>query len=76
MLRFRFEQMCTKALSGHQFLVRNQNSEEEGVVTSCIIRNHRFVVKTPKGEIRCWDYRNCYEIPPLRGFKLVKCKED
>lgn len=63
MLRYRFERLCTKALSGHHYLVRNQNSFEEGVVTSCIVKNHCLVVKTTDGEICCWDYHDCYELP-------------
>mgnify|MGYP001413968946 CR=1 FL=1 len=62
MLRYKFENLCTKALSGQHYLVRNQMSFEEGLVTSCIIKSHSLVVKTTDGEIRCWKYHDCYEV--------------
>jgi hypothetical protein len=56
--RKRFEFVCMESEGGRDAVViRNQ---EHGVVDHCA--GEHLLVKTPEGEQRCWDFRECEEL--------------
>lgn len=56
--RKRFEFVCMESEEGRDAAVmRNQ---EHGLVDHCA--GEHLLVKTPEGEARCWDFRECEEI--------------
>ena len=63
MQRDRFEYLCAQAEAGNDAFVRHPSSNEEGMVTSCIIKANHFLVETPQGETRCWDFQSCEDLP-------------
>lgn len=62
MLRNRYEYFCSEATAGRDAFVRHPETGEEGMVTSCIMRSNHMVVRTPQGQTRCWDYRECEDL--------------
>lgn len=62
MRRNMYEHICSEAEAGRDAFVRHPNSNEEGMVTSCIMKSDHMVVKTAEGQTRCWDYNECEEL--------------
>lgn len=58
----RYRYLCSKANSGEDAFVRHPDSNEEGLLTSCILRSDHMVVKTAQGDVRCWDYHECEDL--------------
>ena len=59
MERSRFDAICAKSEAGRYIVVVNHG--EHGLVDSCA-GNH-LQVETAEGRKRCWDYRDCDELP-------------
>jgi hypothetical protein len=58
MERKRFEFVCMESEAGNDALVINRGIH--GLVDHC--SGDHLLVKTPEGETRCWDYRECDEL--------------
>ncbi|SHI75287.1 hypothetical protein SAMN02745165_00766 [Malonomonas rubra DSM 5091] len=70
MERNRFLYLCSEATSGGDAFVRHPGNREEGLITSCSLDTEQMMVKTPGGEVRVWDYRECDDLqrPRLNPF--------
>jgi len=62
----RFLHHCLEAEAGRDAFVAHPSSSEDGMVTECILKSGHFVVHTPDNETRCWDYRECEDLPISR----------
>lgn len=71
MRRDRFEHICSEANAGNDAFVRHPGSNEEGLVTGCILKSEHFLVKTPKGETRCWDFRSCEDLRHPKSGPMI-----
>ena len=71
MQRSRFEHLCAEAEAGNDAFVRHPGSNEEGMVTSCILKTDHMVVKTVQGQTRCWDFRSCEDLPQPKLGPMV-----
>jgi len=60
--RERFQYVCMESDAGRDVLVTH--GSEGGMVDRCM-QDH-LLVKTPQGEQRCWDYRECEEVGRTR----------
>jgi hypothetical protein len=59
MKRDRFEHLCLEAEAGRDAFIRHPDSNEEGLVTSCLMQTGHMVVKTTNRQTRCWDFKDC-----------------
>jgi len=66
-----YEHLCSEAKSGRDAFVRHPESNEEGIVTDCIMQSKHIVVKTSHGETRCWNFGECEESIDLRSRTMV-----
>ena len=66
-----YEHLCSEARSGRDAFVRHPESNEEGIVTNCILQSNHLVVKTSHGETRCWDFGECEETIDLKSRTMV-----
>lgn len=66
-----FEHICSEANAGRDAFVRHPESNEEGVVTNCILQSGHVVVKTSSGQSRCWDIGECEELIDLKSRTMV-----
>lgn len=55
----RFEHLCQEAEAGRDAFVRHPSSNEEGMVTSCVMKTGHLVVKTQDQQTLCWDFNEC-----------------
>ena len=62
MKRDRFTFLCSEAEAGRDAFVRHPDSNEEGMVSSCIMRSNHMVVETTQGQTRCWDFSECEDL--------------
>jgi hypothetical protein len=62
MQRDRYEYLCAQAEAGQDAFVRHPDSNEEGMVSGCILKTDHLLVKTPQGQTRCWDFHSCEDI--------------
>jgi hypothetical protein len=60
MERKRFDFVCMESEAGRDALVTHSTSKEHGLVDRCA--GEHLLVKTPTGEARCWDFRDCEEL--------------
>lgn len=62
MNRNRFEHLCLEAEAGRDAYVTHPETNEEGIVDSCIMKSDHFVVRTNDGQKKCWDFHNCADL--------------
>jgi len=62
MRRDRFDYVCQEAESGRDVFVTHDSSNEEGIVTNCILTTGHLVTRTSGNDTRCWDYHECEEL--------------
>jgi hypothetical protein len=62
MKKDRFEYLCMEAEAGRDAFVRHPDSNEEGLVTSCLMKAGQIVVNTPSQQTRCWDFIECEDL--------------
>ena len=66
-----YKHLCSEARSGRDTFVRHPESNEEGLVTSCILQSEHMAVKTSQGATRCWDFSECEEMIDLKSRPMV-----
>jgi len=66
-----YEHICSEANAGRDAFVSHHESNEEGLVTNCILQSGHVVVKTSRGETRCWDFGECEELIDLKSRTMV-----
>ena len=66
-----YEHICSEAKSGRDAFVRHPESNEEGLVTNCILQSGHVVVKTSRGKTRCWNFSDCEELIDLKSRTMV-----
>ncbi len=71
MKRDRFEYLCSEAEAGRDAFVRHPDSNEEGIVSSCIMRSNHMVVETVQGQTRCWDFSECEDLQHPKSGPMV-----
>ena len=57
-----FDHLCLLAEAGRDAFIRHTKSDEHGLITSCIEQTGHLVVRTPQGEMRCWNFSDCEEL--------------
>jgi len=62
MQRNRYEYLCAQADAGNDTFVCHPESNEEGMVTGCVVKTDHLLVKTPQGQTRCWDFHACEDL--------------
>jgi len=62
MNRSRYEHLCQEAEAGRDAYVSHPDSNEEGMIDSCLMKSDHLVVNTNTGEKKCWDYRECEDL--------------
>lgn len=62
MQRNRYEYLCAQANAGNDAFVRDPVSNEEGLVTGCVLKTDHLLVKTPQSQARCWDFHACEDL--------------
>lgn len=71
MQRNRFEFLCAEAQSGRDAFIRHPDSNEEGMVKSCILKSDHMVVQTALGQTRCWDYHECNDLSHPKSSPMI-----
>lgn len=71
MQRNRFEYLCSEAQSGRDAFVRHPDTNEEGLVTKCILKTDHMVVETAQGQTRCWDFHECNDLTHTKSGPLI-----
>jgi len=71
MQRDRFAYLCSQAEAGRDAFVRHPGSDEEGIVTSCIMKSNHMVVETTDGTTRCWDFHECEDLDHPKSSPMV-----
>lgn len=66
-----YEHICSEANAGRDSFVRHPESNEEGLVTNCILQSGHMVVKTSHRETRCWDFVECEKLIDLKSRTMV-----
>jgi hypothetical protein len=67
----RFEYLCSEAKAGRDAFVCHPDSNEEGMVTNCILNSDHMVVQTPQRQTRCWDYHECNELSHPKSSPMI-----
>lgn len=62
MQRNRYEYLCSETQSGRDAFVRHPDSNEEGMITKCVMKTDHVVVTTTQGHKRCWDFHECEDL--------------
>ena len=62
MQKSRFQHLCDEAQGGQDAFVRHPDSNEEGMVTGCVMKSGHMIVKTTEDQTRCWDYKECEDL--------------
>ena len=65
MKRENFESLCQAAEEGRDSFVGHPSSNEEGLLTSCIIETGVMLVKSQDQEPHAWNYRECEDLEYL-----------
>lgn len=58
----RFERLCLETETGHDAIVRHQQSSEEGVITGCDLRGGVMLIQTPERQFRRWEFDECEDL--------------
>ena len=67
----RDQYLCSEAEAGRDVFVRHPDTNEEGIVTSCVLKTEHMIVKTPQGEKRCWDFHECQDLTDPRSRPIL-----
>jgi hypothetical protein len=67
--RERFLNLCQETDGGRDAFAAHPSTHEEGIVTSCSMETGHLFVRTPDDSKRCWDFRECNELPLIAGVK-------
>jgi len=71
MRKERFEYLCSESEAGRDAFVRHSLTNEEGMVTSCIMPSHHIVVKTTDGKTHCWNFHECEDLKHPKSGPMV-----
>jgi len=71
MKRNEFKHLCSEADAGRDAFVRHSASNEEGLVTGCVLKSNHMVVKTAGGDTRCWDFNECEELSHRKTGPMI-----
>ncbi|TYO99164.1 hypothetical protein EDC39_1035 [Geothermobacter ehrlichii] len=68
MQRSRYEYLCAEVEAGNDAFVCHPDSNEEGIITGCVLKTGHMLVKTAQGQTRCWDFNSCKDLQhPKQG---------
>ena len=67
----RYEYFCSEAEAGRDTFVRHPDTNEEGIVTNCVMKTEHMVVITPQGYSRCWAFHECEELTDPRSRPIL-----
>jgi len=71
MQKDRFEHLCLEAEAGRDAFVRHPFSNEEGMITRCIMKSGHMVVETRDQQTRCWDFNECEDLPHPKSGPMI-----
>ncbi len=71
MKKNRYEYICSEAEAGRDAFVKHPDTNEEGMVTSCVLKTDHMIVKTPQGDSRCWDFHECEELTDPKSRPII-----
>lgn len=71
MKKNRYEYLCSEAKAGRDTFVRHPDTNEEGLVTKCILASDHMIVETSRGDTRCWDFHECDELTDPRSRPML-----
>jgi len=71
MQKSRFQHLCDEAQAGVDAFVSHPATNEEGMVTSCVMQSGHIVVKTTDEQTRCWDYHECEDLKHPKSGPMI-----
>jgi len=71
MKKDRFEFLCSEAEAGRDAFVRHPGSNEEGMVTSCVMKSGHMVVETRNHQTRCWNFNECTDLMHPKSGPMI-----
>ena len=69
--RNRFEHICLEVEAGRDAFTSHPDTDEQGIVTSCIKPTNHLIVETAGGEKRSWDYHECEDLHRPKSGPMV-----
>lgn len=71
MKKDRFDFLCMEAEAGRDAFVRHPGTNEEGMVTRCVLNTGHLVVKTREQQTRCWDFNECEDLRHPKAGPMI-----
>ncbi len=66
MNRDRFTYLCNETEAGRDAFVLHPATLEEGMVSGCDLSGEQLMVRTPRGQLRQWNFQECEELSRMR----------
>lgn len=69
--RSRYDHLCLEVEAGRDAFASHPDSDEQGIITSCIKPTDHLIVETSAGEKRCWDFHECEDLRHQKSGPMV-----